>query len=80
MAGTLVRRYKRFLADIVLADGREIVAHCPNSGAMTTCCTPGSPVWVSAASNPARKLPWTWEMVQANGVWVGVNTQVPNTA
>jgi sugar fermentation stimulation protein A len=80
IAGILVRRYKRFLADIVLADGREIVAHCPNSGAMTTCSTPGSPVWVSAASNPTRKLPWTWEMVQANGVWVGVNTQIPNTA
>lgn len=80
VAGTLVRRYKRFLADIVLSDGREIIAHCPNSGSMATCSEPGSPVLVSASSNPKRKLPWTWELVQSAGIWIGVNTQIPNAA
>jgi len=78
LAGRLLRRYKRFLADIELADNRIITAHCPNSGSMTGCAAPGSPVLVSVSSKPSRKLPFTWELVQADGVWVGINTSLTN--
>ncbi len=76
--GTLQRRYKRFLADIVLTNGETITAHCPNSGSLKGCDTPGNPVLISRSSNPKRKLPYTWELVQVNGVWVGINTIYPN--
>jgi sugar fermentation stimulation protein A len=78
--GTLVRRYKRFLADVLLDDGREVIAHCPNPGSMKTCAEPGWRVWLSPAMNPARKLRWTWEIVIAEpgGVAVLVNTARPN--
>jgi len=78
LPGRLLRRYKRFLADIELADGRVITAHCPNSGSMTGCAAPGSPVLVSVSSNPSRKHPYTWELVQADGVWIGINTSLTN--
>jgi len=78
LPGHLLRRYKRFLADIELADGRAITAHCPNSGSMTGCATPGSPVLLSVSSKPSRKLPYTWELVQADGIWVGINTSLTN--
>lgn len=61
--GTLVRRYKRFLADIILDDGREVVAHCPNTGSMRAVNVPGSRVWLSPSDNPKRKLDWTWELI-----------------
>ncbi|PSP00260.1 MAG: DNA/RNA nuclease SfsA [Cyanobacteria bacterium QS_7_48_42] len=80
-AGTLLRRYKRFLAEIELASGEIITAHCPNTGPMTGICTPGSPVQVSYHNNPKRKLSHTWEMIQVNDTqptWVGVNTSLPN--
>jgi sugar fermentation stimulation protein A len=76
--GTLLRRYKRFLADIVLVDGIELTVHCPNSGAMRGCSAPGSPVIISKSDNPKRKYAWTLEMVQDNGVWIGVNTSMTN--
>ncbi len=76
--GKLVKRYKRFLADIELADGSIITAHCPNSGSMLGCNLPGSPVMVSVSRNPNRKLAHTWELVQVNGFWVGLNTMLPN--
>ena len=78
--GTLVRRYKRFLADVVLDDGREVTAHCPNPGSMRTCAEPGWTVWLSPATNPSRKLKWTWEIVTAGvgGAQVLVNTARPN--
>lgn len=78
LAGTLLKRYKRFLADIELEDGRVITAHCANSGAMTSCAEPGQPVLVSDSQNPKRKLKYTWEMIRMNRTWVGVNTARPN--
>ncbi|MGI6657042.1 MAG: DNA/RNA nuclease SfsA [Desulfobulbus sp.] len=70
----LCRRYKRFLADVRLADGSLLTVHCPNSGSMRGCSEPGSPVVISPAASPGRKYAWTLEMVQARGIWVGVHT------
>ena len=76
--GTLVKRYKRFLADVVLDDGQEVVAHCPNSGSMAACKEPGRPVYLSSHDNPKRKLKFTWELIEMPTSLVGVNTLVPN--
>lgn len=76
--GTLIRRYKRFLADIRLDDGQEVTAHLANSGAMLGTSTPGIEVWLSPANSPTRKLAWSWELCRVDGALVGVNTAWPN--
>lgn len=76
--GVLVKRYKRFFADIELASGEIITAHCPNTGPMTGVSTVGSQVLVSKSNNLKRKLAYTWELISVDGVWVGVNTAMPN--
>lgn len=80
LEGRLVRRYKRFLADIELEGGRAVTAHCPNSGSMLGLRGPGSPVMVRHVPDPKRKLRWTWELVSpdAGRTWVGINTMRPN--
>ncbi len=76
--GTLVQRYKRFLADVQLPDGATVVAHCTNTGSMMGCKTPGSAVYLSRCDHPRRRLAYTWEMIRVNGGWVGINTLHPN--
>ena len=78
ITGTLIKRYKRFLADIELDDGSLITAHCPNTGSMKACSTPGSKVGLSISDNPKRKYAHTLEIVEDNGTWVGVNTSRTN--
>ena len=76
--GKLLRRYKRFMADIELADGSVVTAHCANTGSMKGCRPEGAPVLISPASDPKRKLKYTWELVNIDGTWVGINTARPN--
>jgi len=76
--GTLIKRYKRFLADIKLDSGEIVTAHCPNSGSMKTCQEPGWKVLLSASDNPKRKLKYTWEMVHNGTCWIGINTHLAN--
>jgi sugar fermentation stimulation protein A len=74
LSGRLLRRYKRFLSDIELQDGAEVTAHCPNPGSMMGLAEPGMAVWLSPSRNPARKLAFTWELVDAGPSLVGINT------
>lgn len=80
--GRLVQRYKRFLADVVLDDGREITATCPNTGAMLGLCDPGLSIWLSESASPTRKYAHTWELVEYGTgkarSFVGINTSHPN--
>ncbi len=78
VTGRLERRYKRFLADITLDDGRFITAFVPNTGSMRGLTTPGSRVWLSVSDAPHRKYVHTLEIVEADGIMVGVNTGLPN--
>lgn len=77
--GILLRRYKRFLADIQLPNGEQITIHCPNTGAMTGCATVGDRVWFSTSDNPKRKYAHTWELTETQtGDFICVNTQRAN--
>jgi sugar fermentation stimulation protein A len=77
LAGVLVRRYKRFLADVEI-DGRAETVHCANPGSMLGLAAPGAAIWLSASDNPKRKLPLTWELVKVAGALVGINTAYAN--
>ena len=74
----MIRRYKRFLADVRLADGSELTVHCPNSGSMMGCVETDGLVLLSTAANPARKYRHTLELVRVDGVWIGINTSRTN--
>ncbi|TLM63966.1 MAG: DNA/RNA nuclease SfsA [Deltaproteobacteria bacterium] len=78
LAGRLLRRYQRFFAEVELEDGRVVTAHTPNTGSMQQCAVAGHRVLLSPSRNPARKLAYTWELVEVNGHWVDVNTQRAN--
>jgi sugar fermentation stimulation protein A len=81
-SGVLLKRYKRFFADVQLDSGEIVTAHCPNTGPMTGICQIAQPVLLSRSDSKTRKLPYTWEMIQvevdATATWVGVNTSLPN--
>lgn len=77
-AGTLTRRYKRFLADIVLQNGTAITAHCANPGSMTGVAIEGKRVWVSKSTSRTRKLPYSWELVEGDDTIIAINTNNPN--
>lgn len=78
-SATLIQRYKRFLADVITAEGETLTLHCPNTGAMTGCATPGDTVWYSTSTNLKRKYAHTWELTQTRqGAFICVNTQQAN--
>jgi len=76
--GVLIKRYKRFIADVKLRNNHVVTAHCPNSGRMTACCEPGRTVYLTRHNKPSRRLKYTWEMIDMGTSMVGVNTLVPN--
>ncbi len=75
---TLIKRYKRFLADVTTDNGLETTVHCPNSGSMRGCSEPGSPVMLSTSPNLKRKYPQTLEMIKKGETWIGINTMLTN--
>ena len=78
LAGRLVRRYQRFFAEVELAQGEHVVAHCANTGRLLGCKEPGSAVWLRDSGNPERKLRFTWQAIRVGRGWVNVDTSLPN--
>ncbi len=78
LTGRLIKRYKRFLADVELDTGEQVTAHCANPGSMMGLTTAGAKVWLSQSDNPKRKLKYSWELLQVDGAMVGINTAHPN--
>jgi len=78
VSGRLIRRYKRFLADIELASGETVTAHCANPGAMLGLNMPGLEVWVEPNDDPKKKLGYGWRLVRVGGNWAGIDTAIPN--
>lgn len=77
---TLIKRYKRFLADAITPEGETFTLHCANTGAMTGCATPGDTIWYSTSDNAKRKYAHSWELTQTQaGDWICVNTLRANT-
>ena len=76
--GILIKRYKRFLAEVKLDDGTVVVAHCTNSGSMKSCLENGAEVYLTPENDPKRRTKFTWEMIKINGDWIGINTGNPN--
>ena len=77
--GILLKRYKRFLADVKLEDGTQVTVHCPNSGSMLSCSNLGSSVYISKSSKAQRKYPFTLEMTRHDSAWIGINTSLTNS-
>jgi sugar fermentation stimulation protein A len=78
LEGRLIKRYKRFFADVELLSGEIVTAHCANTGSMKTCGSPGDVVYLLHAPNPKRKLAYNWELTRTKGGYIGVNTSRPN--
>ncbi len=76
--GRLIKRYKRFLADVQLDDGKIVTAHCTNSGSMKSCLENDAEVYLSPVNDSKRKTKFTWEMIKINNNWIGINTGNPN--
>ena len=75
---TIHKRYKRFLADITLASGEQVVAHCPNTGSMKSCFEPEGTIYISQSLDHQRKLPYTWQLSEMDKGYVGINTHLTN--
>lgn len=78
ITGTLIKRYKRFLADVLLDNGDIVTAHCPNTGSMQGCAISGSKVWLSESNDPKRKLAYTWQLIACDNSMIGINTHLAN--
>ena len=76
--GRLIKRYKRFLADVLLDDGTVVTAHCTNSGSMKSCLEDNAEVYLTPVDDPKRRTKFTWEMIFMNNDWIGINTSIPN--